>query len=332
MHFLILGGTHYIGRLVAEQSLARGHQVTVFNRGSKPAPTGAQALVGDRLAPDGYAALSGLFFDAVIDTWAGDASAVKRAVAALRDRTRHYAFVSSISVYDHAASPGPYDETSALRDIDKTPVAYFRDKLGSEREAAASGVPTLIVRPGLIVGPGETTPGRLPWWLRRMERGDATMAPGPRDLALQFIDGRDLAAFLVDGAERRLEGAFDAVSGIGHITMEGLLEAANEAAGGRASLHWVDGDKVAEAVLGKHMEIPMWFPKEHAAIFQSTGKKAAEAELQIRPATETIQDTWDWVVASGWKIGDGPAGVPEDVEADILKQHAELSRDRTGDQ
>ncbi|KAM3438385.1 hypothetical protein NHJ13734_004206 [Beauveria thailandica] len=332
MHFLILGGTHYVGRLVAEQALARGHQVTVFNRGSKPPPAGAQAMVGDRLAPGGYAALSGLFFDAVIDTWAGNASAVKRAVAALRGRTKHYAFVSSIGVYDHAASPAPYDETSALRDVDKTPVVYFRDKLGSEREAVTSGVPTLIVRPGLIVGPGETAPGRLPWWLRRMERGGATMAPGPRDLTLQFIDGRDLAAFLVDGAERRLEGAFDAVSSIGHITMEGLLEAANEAVGGRASLQWVDGDMGASAVLGKRMEVPLWFPKEHVAIFQSTGKKAAEAGLKVRPATETIKDTWDWVVASGWKIGDGPAGVPEDVEATILKQHAELSKDKTGSQ
>ncbi|TQV97577.1 hypothetical protein V2A60_006677 [Cordyceps javanica] len=326
MQLLILGGTHYVGRLVAEQALARGHQVTVFNRGNKPAPAGARALVGDRLAEDGYAALDGLSYDAVIDTWVSDASAVRQAIAALKGRMKHYAFVSSLSVYDHKASPAPYDETSPLHDVDKTPVKYFKDKLGSEREASASGVPTLIVRPGLIVGPGEATPGRLPWWLRRMERGGPTLAPGPEDLALQFIDGRDLAAFLVDGAESRLDGVFDAVSGMSHITLAGLLEAANEAAGGRASLHWVDGDAVAKAVVGKKMEIPMWFPKEYAFTFQSTGRKAAAAGLKIRPALETIQDTWDWVNASGWEIGDGPAGFPEDVEADILQQHGGLNK------
>ncbi|KAJ4158519.1 uncharacterized protein LMH87_009042 [Akanthomyces muscarius] len=326
MHLLILGGTHYVGRLVAEQALARGHQVTVFNRGNKPAPAGAQALLGDRLAENGYAALDGLSFDAVIDTWDSDASAVKQAIAALNGRMKHYAFVSSISVYDRKASTAPYDETSALHDTDKTPVKYFKDKLCSEREAAESGVPTLIVRPGLIVGPGETTPGRLPWWLRRMERGGLTLAPGPEDLALQFIDGRDLAAFLIDGAERNIQGTFDAVSGMSHITLAGLLEAANEAAGGRASLVWVDGDEVAKAVAGKRMEIPMWLPKAHASIFQSTGKKAAAAGLNIRPALDTIKDTWDWVNKSGWKIGDGPAGVLEDVEAAILEQHAELDK------
>ncbi len=325
MHFLILGGTHYVGRLVAEQALARGHQVTVFNRGNKSAPVGARTLVGDRLAEDGYSALDGLSFDAVIDTWVSDASAVKQAIAALQGRMKHYAFVSSISVYDHKASTAPYDETSPLHDMDKTPVKYFKDKLGSEREAAESGVPTLIVRPGLIVGPGETTPGRLPWWLRRMEQGGPTLAPGPADLALQFIDGRDLATFLVDGAERTLAGTFDAVSGLSHITLAGLLEAANEAAGGRASLVWVDGDEVAKAVVGKQMEIPMWFPKEYAFIFQSTGEKAAAAGLKIRPALDTIKDTWDWVNTSGWIIGDGPAGVPADVEAAILEKHAEMN-------
>ncbi|ATY66447.1 reductase [Cordyceps militaris] len=321
MHLLILGGTHYVGRLVAEQALARGHQVTVFNRGNKPAPAGARVLIGDRLAENGFAALDGLTFDAVIDTWALDTSAVKQAIAALQGRMEHYAFVSSISVYDHKAAPAPYDETSPVLDMDRTPVRYCKDKLGSEREAAASGVPTLIVRPGLIVGPGESTPGRLPWWLRRMERGGPTLAPGPEDLALQFIDGRDLAAFLLDGAERKLHGIFDAVSSPGHITLAGLLEAANDAAGGRASLHWVDGDDVAKAIAGKRMEIPMWFPKGYASIFQSTGKKAAAAGLKIRPALDTIRDTWEWVNRTGWKIGDGPAGVPEDVEAAILRQY-----------
>lgn len=324
MHILILGGTTYVGRLAAEEAISRGHQVTVFNRGTHPAPTGAKALVGDRLAPNGYSALEGLTFDAVIDTWVSDASAVEQAITALKGRMKHYTFVSSISVYDHGASTAPYDETSALHDIETVQVKYFKDKLGSELEAAKSEATTLIVRPGLIVGPGEASPGRLPWWLRRMERGGPTLAPGPKDLAVQFIDGRDLAVFMIDGAERNLGGTFDLVSEPGHISFENLLEAVNQAVGGGAELCWVDADKVTKAVAGKRMEIPLWFPPKYSFIFQSSGKKAAAAGLKVRPALETIRDTWEWIKTSGWKIGDGPASIPEDIEASILKEHGEI--------
>lgn len=324
MHILILGGTQYVGRLAAEEALARGHEVTLLNRGKQPAPVGVTTLVGDRLAENGYAALAGLHFDAVIDTWVSDATVVRQAVDALKGCCKHYAYVSSISVYDHKASAPPYNEAAPLHDIEKTTVRYFKDKIEGEREAVKSGVPTLVVRPGLIVGPGEASPGRMPWWLRRMERGGPTLAPGPKDLALQFIDGRDLAVFLIDGAEKSLEGTFDIVSPVSHISMEGLLEAANEAAGGKASLCWVDADKVAKAVVGKRMEVPLWFPPDYLHLFQSSGKKAAEAGLKVRPALETVRDTWAWLQESGWKIGDGLSGVPEDVEAAILKEHGQL--------
>lgn len=320
MHILILGGTQYVGLLAAEEALARGHQVTVFNRGTNPAPAGAKALVGDRLAENGYAALDGLHFDAVIDTWVADAKVVKQALQALRGRVKHYGFVSSISVYDHKAGEAPFDESTPLHDV-TTPVKYFKDKIESEREVVASGVPHLITRPGLIVGPGEGHPGRLPWWLRRMERGGPTLAAGPQDLAVQFIDGRDLAAFIIDGAERHLEGIFDVVSPVGHISYADLLQTANEVAGGKASLRWVDGDEVAKAVIGKKMEIPLWFPPLYSVVFQTSGKKAAAAGLKVRPAVDTIKDTWKWLETSGWKIGDGPSGIPEDVEAAILAEH-----------
>ncbi|OAA59454.1 hypothetical protein ISF_06389 [Cordyceps fumosorosea ARSEF 2679] len=219
-------------------------------------PAGARSLVGDRLAEDGYAALDGLSFDAVVDTWAADPSAVKRTVAALRDRVRHYAFVSQ-------------------------PQRLRPQGVARAREAAASGA---------------ADPHRPP---RRSRRG-------PRILSLQFIDGRDLAAFLVDGAERRLEVTFDAVSGRGHVTLKGLLAAANEERGrqGGAALGGRRGGG-----------------ESYAFIFQSTGERAAAAGLKIRPALETVKDTWEWVNASGWKIGDGPAGIPEYVEADLVEKH-----------
>jgi len=198
MRLLVLGGTGFVGRSVAVEAVARGHQVTVFNRGLRPPPAGVVALAGDRSAPGGLAALAGGEWDAVVDTWSGDPGAVASAVAAVKGRAGHYAYVSSRSVYAQG-SPAPLTEQAPLVEPD-TDFAYAAAKLGGEI-AAQQGFdgPVLLARAGLILGPYEDV-GRLPWWLNRLARGGPTLAPGPRELGLQYIDARDLAAFLLDAA------------------------------------------------------------------------------------------------------------------------------------
>lgn len=352
MRVLILGGTGFVGRTIALEALARGHHVTTFNRGSKAALEGTVPITGDRLAPNGsgYANLAGLSFDAVIDTWSGDPSAVSSAVTALRGRVAHrYTYISSISVHD-PPSPSPsntlFNEDTPLYDVDKpgaeTASPYAFVKRGGEiaavegtAAAAADGnnVTVLIVRPGVILGPHERLKNgaRLPWWLRRLRRGGPTLAPCPRDLALQFVDVRDVAAFVIGGAERRLGGAFIVNGDIETtgITMECFLESVNAVTGSHSELRWMEPEAVLEAGVSPWVELPLWVPeleKRRADLYNWDVSRAIKEGFKPRPVMETIRDTWKWM-EDGGPEADGPGdplaepviGLDPEKEARLLR-------------
>ena len=119
--------------------------------------------------------------------------------------------------------------------------------------------PSVLARAGLILGPYELV-GRMPWWLRRIERGGDVLAPGPRDLPLQYIDCRDLAGWLLHAADAGISGAFNTVSRPGHATMESLLTAAVAATGSDAHLVWVDPEVIEAAGIEPWIELPVWVP------------------------------------------------------------------------
>ncbi|KAK1769029.1 reductase [Phialemonium atrogriseum] len=296
MKILVLGGTQFVGRAAVAEAVSRGHEVTTLNRGTRAPEEGVTALVGDRLAPDGLRALEGRAFDTVIDTWPRDAAAVETAVDALRGRIGQFIYVSSISVYLPDDDPH-FTEDSPVLDPDTSDFRYGADKRRGELAAQASGVPTVIARPGLILGPHEGAKGRIPWWLNRMLRGGPTLAPGPPDSPLQFIDPRDLARFLVDAAEARGGGVYNTLSRPGHSTMRELLETCSAVTGGRAELRWVDPETVLAKGILPWTEMPVWMPpgKKHGYCFNVDVTKAFEAGLRVRPAMETIVDTWEWL-------------------------------------
>src|SRR4051812_5873747 len=237
MKLLILGGSGFVGRALAGEGVARGYDVTVFNRGLRGAPAGARVLIGDRQASDGLAALHiDQSWDAVVDTWSAGAGAVGRTARLLTGRAGHYTYVSSRSVY-RWGTPAPLTENAPL--ADPRDPGYAGDKVRGELAAADFGGPLLLARAGLILGPLEDI-GRLPWWLHRLARGGPTLAPGPRILPLQYIDVRDLAIFLLDAASAGLTGPYNVVSETGHTTMGELLEVGAEVTGRRAKLRWID--------------------------------------------------------------------------------------------
>jgi len=254
MKLLVLGGTHHVGRAVVETALARGDDVTTLNRGlTGHQPQGARALQADRTDSTSLrAALGDESWDAVIDTWSGAPAVVGDAAALLAGRAGHYGYVSSVSVY---ADPVPRGSDESAPTVAADPAStdgtdYQAAKRGGELAAAAAfGDRALLARAGLILGPYEIV-GRMPWWLRRMERGGDVLAPGPQDLPLQYIDGRDLAAWLLSAAERGVGGAFNTVSRRGHATMASLLEAAREVTGSRATLVWVPPEVIEQAGIG----------------------------------------------------------------------------------
>ena len=298
MRLLILGGTEFVGRAVAEDALARGWEVTVFHRGLHEPPEGAVALRGDRTAEGGLAALATGEWDVVVDTWRAAPSAVRDSARLLADRAGHYAYVSSRSVYTYP-TPAGSDEGAPLVEgsPDDGEVDYARAKRGGELAVEqAFGDRALLGRAGLVLGPGENV-GRLPWWLDRIARGGPVLAPGPRDLAIQYIDARDLAAWILDASVGGLGGAYNLVSRPGHTTMGGLLEACVRVTGGDADLRWSDPQRIVDAGIEPWTDLPVWLPPGELSdtLHQGDVSRAMAAGLRIRPVEDTVADTWAWL-------------------------------------
>jgi len=327
MRLLVLGGTHHVGRAVVETALAQGDQVTTLNRGvSGPPAAGAQPLHADRTDPAALAAALGDgSWDAVIDTWSGAPAAVGQAAALLAGRAGHYGYVSSRSVYQWPIPDG-IDESAPVvagDPADTSSADYAAAKRGGELAAvAAFGDRALLARAGLILGPYEIA-GRMPWWLRRLERGGDVLAPGPRDRPLQYIDCRDLAAWLLSAADRGLGGAFNTVSEPGHATMASLLEAARDVTGQRANLIWVPPEVIEAAGIEPWTELPVWVPPtgEYTGLHNGDVSAAYAAGLRCRPVAQTIADTWRWLQAEGYppeRAGRPANGLDPEREQQVL--------------
>ncbi|MFE5188118.1 SDR family oxidoreductase [Streptomyces sp. NPDC056628] len=306
MRLLVLGGTEFAGRAVVEAALGRGWEVTVLHRGRHEPPAGVRSLHGDRTAPGGLAALAGdETWDAVVDTWSAAPRPVRDAARLLRDRAGRYVYVSSCSVYTWAPPAGYSEEAPVVEGADAGagPTDYARDKRGGEL-AAVEGFGagrSLLVRAGLLLGPYENV-GRLPWWLNRMARGGPVLAPGPRDLPLQYVDVRDLAEWILGAVEAGLSGPYNLMSPQGHSTMGELLDACAAVAGPDAELRWVDPGVVLGAGIEPWTQLPVWVPPGsdlHDALHAADVSRAVASGLRCRPVAETVADTWRWLQGLG---------------------------------
>jgi len=346
MHILILGGTSFVGRHIALTAVSRSHSVTLLNRGTAPAPSGTTSLIGDRLAPDGgLSALHGLHFDAVLDTWSGDPKAVVNSVKALEGEVKQYVYISSLSVYDVDGTPdsgsgpgGLYDETALLFDVTapdavKPEYQYPFEKRSSE--IAIEGqiyAKTLLIRPGVILGPYEAKlieRGRLPWWLSRLVKGGRTLAPGPQNMGLQFVDARDLAEFVVDGIEKGIEGVYNLVSEAGKVTMGEVLGTGMEVTGGKATLVWKTPWEILEAGVQPWSELPLWLDVDsevYRTVYAWDIRKAAEAGLVSRPVADTVRDTWVWMENGELKPVHAPEGTKGLLGLSVEKEEKLLGK------
>lgn len=323
MRLLVLGGTRFVGRAVVEDALARGWDVTALHRGVTGALPGAvAALHADRTDEQALArALGDGTWDLVVDTWAGAPRVAGTAARLLTGRTGAYGLVSSLSVYvwgEHV------DETSPL--VEGDPGAgetdYAADKRGGELAVLAQAADALLARAGLILGPYEDV-GRLPWWLGRTARGGRFVAPGRPDRPLQYVDVRDLAAWLLSALEQGRTGPYDVTGPSGHATTRTLLEACVRASGGTAEPVWVDEAALEAAGAQPWTQLPAWVPEhgEFTGFLESDPAAAAAAGLVCRPVAQTVDDTWAWLQAEGWpppRPGSPAPGLPEELEARLL--------------
>jgi 2'-hydroxyisoflavone reductase len=295
VRLLILGGTKFLGRATVEEALARGHEVTLFNRGETNPELfpEAERLRGDRTTD--LERLRGREWDAVIDPSGFLPGVVRASAELLADSAGHYLFVSSISAYADLA--GPNDEGSPLAELGEMPDDRMLEDYGNygalkvlcELAVESFGERHAIVRPGLIVGAHDPT-GRFTYWPHRVARGGEVLAPAPPERRVQFIDVRDLGPWLVDLSERGATGAYNATHP-GRSWGE-VLETCREAAGSDATFTWVPDTFLVERGVGEWMELPMWIEAAgEAGIHEADVSRAIAAGLSFRPLDETVRDT-----------------------------------------
>jgi len=327
VRILVIGGTQFIGKSFVEHAVARGHEVTLFNRGSKPAPAGVtDTITGDRNTDLG--ALAGRSWDAVVDTSAYVPRQVREAARLLEGSVERYLFVSTISVYADTSEPYVNEESELARLHDPTTeevtgATYGGLKVLCEEELAAvyPTERTLVVRPCIVVGPEDPT-DRLTYWPTRVARGGAVLAPhGPR-YPLQWIDARDLAAWMVAGLESDLSGTYNAASPADRFDMGTLLEAsltaAAEVGAPPAEIVWADAGFLLEREVRPFADLPFWLPEPESNLFRVDASKAEAAGLTVRSALDTVRDTLAWQRERGdpaLKVGLEPEREREVLEA-----------------
>jgi 2'-hydroxyisoflavone reductase len=329
MKVLVLGGTVFLSRNVAETAVAHGHSVTTFSRGvSGPPVPGVRALTGDRTDPESLRQLAGTEFDLVFDT-AYFPDRVRTAVELLEPNVGHYAFTSTINVFrgwpeqpDYHAG-GTYDgdpDTVGEQVPDDLPDggAYGWRKVGAERAIvrAFGEQRCSILRAGLIVGPHDGV-GRLPWWLYRVARGGQVLAPGNPDAELRMVDARDIAEF----ALRRPVGTFEVTGPARQITFGQLCEAMRKVTGSDAEFRWLPDDYLTEAGVQGWTELPLWIPPAEApGLFAHDTRAAEAAGLACRPIRNTLRDVWQWMteLPGGWQPAERTPGLAPDRERELL--------------
>lgn len=282
---LILGGSGWLGGRVAARWRDAGASVTVLARGQRPAPAGTRLVVADRDAPEAYREVAGRDWDAVVDLSSIPVQA-DAAVDALAERAGHWTYVSSVSVYADHTRVGA-DETAAIVEPGGAD-DYARAKAAAERSARRLGDRCAIVRPGLIVGPGDAS-DRFGYWPARFAGDGPVLVPAAGGLFAQVIDVDDLAAFVADAGARRWHGTVDAVGPARPLS--DVLARAREAAGYRGPVVEATAEQLVAAgaaYWAGPRSLPLWLPADLPGFATRAGRAYAAAGGGIRPLAETM--------------------------------------------
>jgi nucleoside-diphosphate-sugar epimerase len=326
MNILILGGTRFVGRHIAEAALARGHDVALFNRGQSDPEPGLEVerLRGNR---DGdLTALRGRRWDAVIDVSGYVPRIVRASVELLASVVDHYTFISTASVYAAPKAEDRIDERAPIRTIKdegredyQDPAAYGALKALCERIVErAMPDQAFVPRLSLVVGPRDPT-DRFTYWPRRVARGGLILGfDSPDRVVLPFIDARDLARWIVAGVEAGLTGAYN-VGGEMGVTIGGVLETCRVISRvGDASFVWASEAFLLEHGVKPWTGLPLWVPRGQDDLAGLDSTKALAEGLRLRPLAKTIADTLEWDRTRPGNI-ELLAGLAVEREAELLQ-------------
>lgn len=336
MKVLIIGGTRFLGKALVAEAMKRGHEITLFNRGTnKEIFPEVEHLIGDR--DSDLSLLKNRKWDVAIDTCGFAPHQIKKAAAVLGDNIEYYTYISSISVYkdwiphniteDYLLQSMPKDKLKAVEEGSISHYEYYGAlKVLCEAEAEKHWPGRVLhIRAGLLVGPFDYT-DRLPYWVQRIEQGGKVMVPGHPDRPVQLIDIKDLATWVFNMAEIRKAGTFNLTGPDYELTMAELLNTCKAVTNSDAEFVWADEQFVLEHKIQPWTEMPLWIP-EHFPLeeekepwkgsFRISIEKAVAAGLSFRPLEDTIHDVYRWEMDRQDTVR--KAGISRDKEQELLK-------------
>jgi len=337
LEILVLGGTGLIGPPMVEYALARGHKLTLFNRGKTNSHLfpDVERIKGDRnddITGLEQAVAGGRRWDVVIDNTASLPRWVSESAGLLSDAADLYLYTSSISAYADSSVPGA-DETAAVGEIsaeDEALVKTTKDITGLNygplkarcEEEARNAFPgkAIVVRPGLIVGPGDYS-DRFSYWPIRIFGGGEVMAPGNPDDPVQFIDCRDLGEWYIRLVEAKAIGTYNGVGPRSPMSIAGMLYGIRAAVDNEISFTWVDADFLEKHEVQPWMEMTVWVPPvgEYAGFSSSSIQRGLDAGLSFRPLADTAKATMDyWNSLSEDRRAKPKAGLSAEKETKVL--------------
>ena len=324
MKILIIGGTRFLGRHLVESALARGHEVTLFNRGKSNPDLfkQVQTVRGDR--EKDLDQISGKY-DAVIDTCGYFPRIVRMSAEALKGKARSYVFISSISVYAGFSKIGINESDPVGKIEDETIEEITGESYGPLKALCENAVQdvfgeqALIVRPGLIVGPHDPT-DRFTYWPVRVARGGDVLTPEKPDVPIQIIDVRDLSDFVIELLQQNEFGVFNATGPAHELTLGAMLNACKQVSGSGANFKWASVEFLNQNQVAPWSDMPVWVPNvpEDAGFSRVDISKAMRSGLKFMPLEKTIRDTIDWEKSRSsdheWR-----AGLKPDREKELLR-------------
>ena len=317
MNILVLGGTRFVGRHFVEAALAHGHRITLFNRGQSNPELFSQVeqLHGNR--DGGLDVLKGRHWDAAVDTSGYVPRIVRASAEVLSNSVDRYIFISSISVYAEFNMLGMDENAPVAQLEDESVEEVTNETYGALKALCEQAVErvmpnrALIIRPGLIVGPDDAT-DRFTYWPYRVAQGDEMLAPGDPQQGVQFIDVRDLAAWMLHMVEQRATGIYQATGPDYSLSMGHFLNTCKTMTGSNVQFVWV-----SDAFLtAREAWLPIYVPNEFIGMRAVNCQKAIKSGLTFRPLEETIRDTLAWK----GKDAELKAGLEPGQERELLQE------------
>jgi len=297
MNLLVIGGTRFVGRHIVERGRQQGHTVTLFNRGTNDVFPDLKHIKGDRNSSEALEQLSKHNWDAVIDTCAYFPRQVEMLTKVI-PATVPYVFISTVSVYKSPAKAYQDEKAKLIRIASDTKEELVGETYGGfkvlcEELAQNAFKNTLIARPGIIVGPYDET-DRFTYWISRIAKGGTVIASNSPEQAVQFIDARDLARWIISHVESKTMGIYNLVNTPNQLNFGTLLRKAKEISQSNADIIEVSATFIEEQAINTWQAFPFYLPADYINFMLLSNAKAKTAGLTLRPIEETIVDVLEW--------------------------------------